>query len=391
LKLPLRRVIYIVSLVRFDQTVPPGFPGGIITRYKMKRELLIKYLNSKCTETELREVLSWINSDALNEDGKKWIFEDWNSWKETGNLEEHEKFTAIFDKIQEEIDNTQKKSRAAIKTLTLRSITLWITRAAAVLLIPVLTFLFYTLSENRSITDQYANHVVDSLEVIAPMGSRTVVQLSDGSVVQLNYGSKIKYPQFFSGDTRKVVLTGEGFFKVAHNPEKPFIVKAGNLTINAVGTTFNVMAYADDDIIETTLVEGKVILNQMTPDGNIKTVGSMIPRQHVNFNLKTTQIQSTQGNIEKYISWTVGKLIFEDTPMPQVTERLSRMFNVDFQVQDELKDYIYTVTLEDESLSQILDLMTIATPVVYKMLPRKKLPDGSYSKQKITIDKRKLN
>jgi ferric-dicitrate binding protein FerR (iron transport regulator) len=253
----------------------------------------------------------------------------------------------------------------------------------------VLTFLLFTLSENRSIVDQYANHVVDSLEVIAPMGSRTVVQLSDGSVVHLNYGSKIKYPQFFSGDTRKVVLTGEGFFKVAHNPERPFIVKAGNLTIKALGTTFNVNAYSDNNIIETTLIEGKVILDQITRNGNIKTIGSMIPGQHVSFNLKTTQIQSTQGKVEKYISWTVGKLIFEDTPMPQVTERLSRMFNVDFQVKDELKDYIYTVTLEDESLSQILDLMTIATPVVYKMLPRQKLPDGSYSKQKITIDKRK--
>jgi transmembrane sensor len=355
----------------------------------MKKELLIKYLNNKCTETELIDVLRWINADALNEDGTKWIFEDWNSWKETGTLEDNEKFTAIFDKIQEEINNTQEKSRVASKTFTLSAVTLWLTRAAAVLLIPVLTFLFYTLSENRSLTGQYANHVVDSLEVIAPMGSRTVVQLSDGSVVQLNYGSKIKYPQFFSGDTRNVTLTGEGFFKVAHNPEKPFIVKAGNLNIKAVGTTFNIMAYADNDIIETTLVEGKVLLDQMTPDGNIKTIGSMIPGQHVNFNLKTTKIQSTQGKVEKYVSWTVGKLIFEDTPMSQVTERLSRMFNVDFQVNDELDDYIYTVTLEDESLSQILDLMTIATPVVYKMLPRKKLPDGSYSKQKITIDKRK--
>ncbi len=369
--------------------MPPDFPGGIITRNKMKKELLIKYLNNKCTETELSDVLRWINADALNEDSRKWIFEDWNSWQEISNLEENEKFTALFDKIQEKIDYTQEKSRTANKTLSLTSIALWITRAAAVLLIPVLTFLFYTLSENRSIVDQYANHVVDSLEVIAPMGSRTVVQLSDGSVVHLNYGSKIKYPQFFSGDTRKVVLTGEGFFKVAHNPERPFIVKAGNLTIKALGTTFNVNAYSDNNIIETTLIEGKVILDQITRNGNIKTIGSMIPGQHVSFNLKTTQIQSTQGKVEKYISWTVGKLIFEDTPMPQVTERLSRMFNVDFQVKDELKDYIYTVTLEDESLSQILDLMTIATPVVYKMLPRQKLPDGSYSKQKITIDKRK--
>jgi hypothetical protein len=65
------------------------------------------------------------------------------------------------------------------------------------------------------------------------------------------------------------------------------------------------------------------------------------------------------------------------------------MFNVDFEIKEELKGYIYTVTLEDESIAQILDLMTIATPVVYEMLPRKKLPDGTFSKQKIILEKRK--
>lgn len=356
----------------------------------MKKELLIKFLNNQCTESELSEALRWINADALNEEGKSWIFENWNSYQESGNLEEDEKFTAIFDKIQEKIDHSiQNRNLKTSKTITLSVVANRITRVAAVLLIPVLTFLFYTLSENRNISDQYANLVVDSLEVIAPMGSRTVVQLSDGSVVHLNYGSKIKYPQFFSGYTRKVVLTGEGFFKVAHNPEKPFIVKAGNLNIKAVGTTFNVLAYPDDDVIETTLVNGKVILEQINLNEKTKTIGTMTPGQHVEYNTQSGAISSTEGKVEKYISWTDGKLIFEDTPILQVAERLSRMFNVGFEIKDEIKDYIYTVTLEDESLSQILDLMTIATPVLYKTLPRKKLPDGTFSKLKIIIEKRK--
>lgn len=356
----------------------------------MKQELLIKYLNNKCTETELSEVLRWVNTDALNEEGKKWVYEDWNSYKETGNLEDNERFTAIFDKIQEKIDNNRPENVAKTnKTLTLTSVTKWITKAAAILLIPVLSFLLYTLSEKKTESDKYANLAVNSLEVIAPMGSRTVVQLSDGSEVYLNYGSKIKYPLFFSGDTREVALSGEGFFKVANNPEKPFIVKAGNLNIKAVGTTFNVLAYPDDDMIETTLVNGKVVLDKVDQNGESKTIGTMTPGQHVNYSLQTDAISSTEGNIEKYTSWTEGKLIFDDAPIMQVTERLSRMFNVDFVVKDEIKDYNYTVVFTDEHLFQILDLMTIATPVVYKMLPRKKLLDGTFSKQKIVIQKRK--
>lgn len=356
----------------------------------MKKELLIKFLNNKCTEAELREVHRWVNTDELNEEGKKWIFEDWNSYKETGNMEDNENFTAIFDKIQKRIDiNNPKDNAKSSKTLELSVVTNWIARVAAVLLIPVLTFLFYTLSEKKIETDKYANLALDSLEVIAPMGSRTVVHLSDGSEVHLNYGSKIKYPQFFLGHTREVALSGEGFFKVAHNPEKPFIVKAGNLNIKALGTTFNVLAYAGDDIIETTLVNGKVVLDKVEQNGESKAIGTMTPGQHVNYSILTAAISSTEGNIEKYISWTDGKLIFDDATMMAVTERLSRMFNVDFEVQDEIKDYIYTVTFTDEHLLQILDLMTIATPVVYKTLPRKKLPDGTFSKQKILIEKRK--
>lgn len=363
---------------------------SIFRQEEMKKELLIKYLNDKCTDLEIREVLRWINADALDEEGKKWILEDWNSYKEASNLEDDEKFTAIFDKIQERIDNNGLRDDAKAGTiLTLSLVAKWITRVAAVLLIPVITFLFYTLSEKKNEFDKYAHLGIDSLEVIAPMGSRTVVHLSDGSEVQLNYGSKIKYPQFFSGNSREVALTGEGFFKVAHNPEKPFIVKAGNLQIKAVGTTFNVLAYDDDDVIETTLVEGKVILNQVEKNGKIKTIGKMIPGHHINYNLQTDAISISEGSVEKYISWTDGKMFFEDTSLLGITERLSRIFNVDFEVKDEIKDYIYTVTFTDENLLQILDLMTIATPVKYKMLPRNKLQDGSFSKQRIVIEKRK--
>lgn len=356
----------------------------------MKKELLIKYLNNKCTDTELSEVLGWINADALNDEGKKWILEDWNSYDETSNLEDDEKFTAIFDKIQERIDNNdQKKDTKANTILTLSLVEKWLIRVAAVLLIPVLTFLLYTLSENKREAKLYASLATDSLEVIAPIGSRTVVHLSDGSEVYLNYGSKIKYPQFFTGNTRDVILSGEGFFKVSHNPKKPFIVKTGNLKIKAVGTTFNVLAYPDNDFIETTLLNGKVIIDKIASNGKSQTIETMSPGQHINYSLQTESISLSEGNTEKYVSWTDGKLIFDDASIVEVTDRLSRIFNVDFQLKDEIKDYIYTVTFTDEHLFQILDLMTIATPVTYKTLPRKKLPDGTFSKQQILIEKKK--
>jgi len=316
-------------------------------------------------------------------------FDDWRYFREEENADDDEKFSALFDKIQQKINSENWKNKT-VNPRTSVFLT-WLTRAAAILLLPVLAFLFYTLSENAEIkieSAQVTNLPVDSLEIIAPIGSRTVVQLTDGSEVHLNYGSRLKYPQTFTGDSREVRLTGEGYFDVAHNPEKPFIVKTGKLNVKALGTAFNVWAYPENDAVQTTLVNGKVVLESVEKEGIIKTICPMTPGQHVNCNVKTGTVSSSEGNIEKYIAWKEGKLIFDETTILEVAEKLGRMFNVSIEVDDNIKDYTYTVTFEDEPLFQILELMTVATPVRYKALPRKKLQDDTFSKQKIVFEKR---
>jgi len=350
----------------------------------MTQELLIKFLNDKCTDVEMKEVLHWIKNDSLNNQSKSWGYQDWTEFKMNKNLMNNDDLSSLLDKIHHKINI----NRQSIKKPN-ASITTWLTRAAAILLIPVLALLFYTISEKKSESIKYTtNLTVDSLEIIAPAGSRTVVQLSDGSEVHLNFGSKLKYPQNFTGDTRGVILLGEGYFNIAHNPEKPFIVKTGKLNIKALGTKFNVLAYPGEEIIATTLVEGKVMVEQKEVNGNVKTIGAMEPGQHVIYNIKNEVVYCTKGSVEKYIAWKDGKLVFDNESLIEVADRLSRMYNVDFEIADNVKDYSYTVTFVDEPLFQILDLMTIATPISYKALPRKKLPDGTFSKQKIIIEKR---
>ena len=334
----------------------------------MTKDTINKFLNNSCTNAELNEVIQWANEDALKEDNKKWAFDDWNSSQLDEDFVEDEKFNILFDKIQHKIDiNFRKNKVSNYKTSNFYLFT-WLTRAAAILLIPVLTFLFYTISQNNSYLASSSNLTVDSLEITAPIGSRTMVQLSDGSKVYLNYGSKLKYPQNFIGDARAVILSGEGYFDVTHNPEKPFIVITEKLKIKALGTVFNVQAYPQEGNISTTLVDGKVAIEQKVANGNSKSIGTMVPGQHITYNTSTNLILSTQGNIDKYTAWKDGIIVFEDTPITQVADRLNKMFNVEIEVSNNVKDYIYTVTLVDEPLFQILDLMVIATPIRYKTL-----------------------
>ena len=350
----------------------------------MTKELFNKYLNNSCTPQEVDEVIRWMKQQSFYSESKKYGKIDWQQFKEEESIVSDEKLENLLDKIHHKL-NIDEPRVIRLKSNWLIG---WMTKAAAVLLIPVLAFLFYTLSENDKMTNQLADVSVDSLEVIAPFGSRTVFELSDGSVVHLNYGSRVKYPQNFSGETRSVALIGEGYFEVAHNPDKPFVVSTGIIDVKAVGTDFNVNAYHENNGISTTLVEGKVLLEKQLPGENSIKLGAMKPGQHVIYNSNTGKVNVSVGDVDKYIAWKDGKLVFDNDPIEVVAQRLSRMFNVDIQIENEVKEYKYTVTFVDEPLFQILELLTVATPIRYKALPRVKNPDGTFSKQMIRIEKK---
>lgn len=352
----------------------------------MTKELLIKYLNGRCTEEELREVIQWLNNDPFNNKYKYWGLEDWMHYKADDEIIEDHKFRALLDKIHHKINIIKQQTRK--KPITL--ITSWLTKAAAILLIPVLAILIYTLSEKPSGIALYNELTIDSLEITAPMGSKTMVQFSDGSEVYLNNNSKLKYPQKFTGNKREVILVGEGYFNIAHDPERPFIVNTGKLNIKATGTIFNVFAYPEEKIVSTTLVDGKVVLERKGIYNNSESIGALEPGQHVIYDTEIKKIvYSSKGDIEKYIAWKDGKLIFKRDNLVQIAQRLSRWYNVDIEIaSNELLDYTYTATFVDKTLDNILDLLKAAAPVDYKKLPPEISPDGTFSKQKIIINKR---
>ncbi|WP_372934579.1 FecR family protein [Mariniphaga sediminis] len=354
----------------------------------MDKGLLKKYVNNSCTEKEFDELVRRIINDFGNNQWESWSFDEWKSFEPDLKTKDEKKYSDLLNRIHHEI-NLRNKSHKEKKVVTLRMVTTWFSRAAAILFIPLLGFLLYMISTRDIESFKSVDLTVDSLEIIAPIGSRAVIQLSDGTEVNLNYGSKIKYPRTFEGDIRGVTLEGEGYFDVAHNPDKPFVVKTGKINVKALGTKFNVNAYPDDHEIATTLVEGKVVVEKTKNGENLEPLGIMVPGQHIVYDTKSEKISSSsKGSVHKYIGWTEGKLVFDNEPITEVAEKLSRMFNVDIEISDNIKDLTYTVTFINDPLFFILDLMKETTPVTYKTFQREKLPDGTYTKQKIRIMKR---
>lgn len=354
----------------------------------MKQELLEKYLNNRYNDSEFRELVKWVIHETSAKESKSLCYDDWRSFAPELKHKNEKKYGALLDKIHHQINLKSDKDDMGRRRKVSKLVTL-LGRVAAILFLPLLGVAFYLLS-NQNIQSVFysGNTLIDSLEIIAPVGSRTIVQLSDGSKVHLNYGSKIKYPRVFAGDTREVKLSGEGYFDVAHDPDKPFIVKTGQLNVTALGTRFNVQAYPGDNTISATLVEGKVLVEKTTETQKTERLGTMVPGQHAEYDMETGDITSSKGNIDKYVAWIDGKLVFDNEPITVVAEKLSRMFNVEIEVADNVKDLTYTVTFMNDPLFLILDLMTETTPVTYKTFPRKKLENGTYTKMKIKIEKK---
>ncbi len=354
----------------------------------MNKDYLKKYLNNRCSGTEFDHIVESIGEEVKDKEIKRLSFAFWNKMQSDEDGKDDKKFAVLLDKIHHRIN--LDNSKAVKRATSFQKVVIWSSRVAAILFIPVFISLLYLLSLNNfqiyGLSE--SGYLSDLIEVKASAGSQTQVHLVDGTIVNLNYGSVLRYPSHFYGETREVSIQGEGYFNVAHNAAKPFIVKTGKINIKVLGTEFNVEAYPDNAIVSATLVKGKVELDKVLSEGKVAKIGAMTPGQHVDYNVNTDDIVSKKVDVDRYIAWKEGKMVFDNTPIQKVIQELERKYNVDVHVAKDVEYLTYTQVFGDDSLSLILDLMSEVTPIKYKILPRERLADGSFAKQKIKIEKR---
>ncbi|MBO9657556.1 MAG: FecR domain-containing protein [Chitinophagaceae bacterium] len=224
-------------------------------------------------------------------------------------------------------------------------------------------------------------------EISTRLGSKTRIQLPDGSVVWLNAGSKLTYDKDYNHEDRQVTLTGEGFFDVIKNPAKPFLVHTSNIDVRVLGTVFNVKAYPEDKTTETSLIRGslevsiksrpldKIILasNEKLVVENKKDtlvkgwepVGEMDQPLMTLNQLKRNSRDSTINEMQ----WTENKLVFDNEPFEDIAVKMGRWFAVDIEITDwSLRQKRLTGTFERESVEQALEGLAYAstTPFIFK-------------------------
>ena len=203
-------------------------------------------------------------------------------------------------------------------------------------------------------------------ELSIPYGKQFQVELSDGTKVYLNAGSKLKYPVIFLKDKeRQVFLEGEAYFDVVSDTSRPFIVKASDMNIEVLGTHFNVNSY-DKNKIFTVLVKGSISVfkEELRENQNFSKI--IVPGQMAV--LEKNEIEVSEVNIENFIGWKEGKLIFIDEQFQQVIQKIERKYNVEIQNNYKaLNTSKFTGKFEEESIIDLMEVFKKSAQFDYKI------------------------
>lgn len=207
------------------------------------------------------------------------------------------------------------------------------------------------------------NAAPEIFEIVAERGQKSSVTLPDGSRVMINSASTISYTSDYNVKERNVFLSGEAYFDVASNADIPFVVHADKVSVTALGTEFNVKAYAEDPYVVTTLVEGSV----RTEAG---TQYELLTRaQEASYNKEADVLLAYDvKDISRAVPWIRNELLFENESLADIAVTLERMYNVTIVFEDEAaKGYSYTGLIRNNSLQNVLELISSTSPVGYKM------------------------
>jgi transmembrane sensor len=212
-------------------------------------------------------------------------------------------------------------------------------------------------------------------EISTELGQLSDVALPEGSLVFLNSSSTFIRPLGFSEHQRVVQLSGEAYFEITPDANRPFIIHSNQLITEVLGTKFNVKAYPEEDIISVSVVEGTVRVkrkNLQSEEWVVIEAGEEYLLDHA------TLKEEVKGfSIDKVLGWREGKFVFESSPLERVLPMLSRKFDVEFVVENEqLNQCKLTAEFQNESLQTILDVISFANDIQYEYLGRKIILKG---------------
>jgi ferric-dicitrate binding protein FerR (iron transport regulator) len=224
--------------------------------------------------------------------------------------------------------------------------------------------LLYSFAKNeRNIPEIIPSDVIYN-KIETPYGGKYQINLPDGSKVWLNSASSLRFPAFFSGNTREVELNGEAYFDVARNPDMPFKVITKDQIVEVLGTRFNINSYSDEESFKTTLIEGSVKIIYKD------RVVLLSPGQQFQPSLKSSKV--IEADNEEVIAWTKGYFLFKDEDIHSIMRKVSRWYNVEVTYSGDIPDVGFGGNISrSKDIHEVLNVLQLTNAVHFKVEGRR--------------------
>ncbi|NOU18803.1 MAG: FecR family protein [Bacteroidales bacterium] len=281
------------------------------------KELLIKKIQGKCSSEEELQLQIWL---IESEENRNIFFQYkmyWQAQKIKAYSNENQ-LNAALEKYNQRIDNILSKEKKIKIFKGLK----W---AALVLALACLPTLCFYLKTNKSV----ATLITES---VALKGDIKVINLTDGTRVWLNKGSTVCYPSNFEHIERTLYLEGEAFLDVKKDSAHPFIVKTQAIQIKVFGTSFNINTRCKDNVVQTTLVEGSVVIL----DDKGKKITSLSPGQMASVDINSKKVKIKGVNPKYYTSWRTGEVYLENANLVDIITKIEEVYGIRIQFDTHL-------------------------------------------------------
>jgi ferric-dicitrate binding protein FerR (iron transport regulator) len=322
---------------------------------KRLRYLFEGYLSGRLNPSENKEWLDYIANDKNNTTIRGLIDETLEAAM-PGYEQPAEKAEKIFNTI------IAHKSPGTVSGIVRMNILKWTAVAASVILLAGLSLFYLIKQNNKSGSDKQPAH--DLMMVKAPVQNRRYILLADGSRVILHQGSTLTHPPVFTGNTRDVYLSGEGYFDIKHDDKKPFVVHTGNIKTTVLGTAFNISAYRDQSSVIVTVTRGKVRV-----EDSHHSIGIITPNEQIRVDALSGQAKKLAVDATAVTEWKRKDLVFDDIPLGEAALALEMQFNVSIVFDESaLKtSHITASFINNEPLEQILKVITRINKMQYNI------------------------
>jgi len=313
-------------------------------------QLFEKFLQKQASPEEIETLIQWIKQ---NDSFQNWLDEEWDmaSPQMEASLQQQ-----LLKQIKEEV-GLHSKDLLPAKENKFRKIFLYTARIASVVILLLLTGLsvyYYTKNQQAIMPD-----MVVSVE----KGQKANIVLPDGTNVSINSDSKLSYGSRFNQKERVLSLEGEAYFEVAPDEKRPFIVETNNLNVRALGTSFNVKSYEEENDVSTVLMTGKV---EVTSD---KDCIILNPNERIVFDKQTgLMAKNNVDNAYDYANWKHNTLTFNGETFESIVYTLERYYNIQIVFESEsLKKHRFRGTPSNTSLESILQILSLTSPLSYEV------------------------